>query len=224
MMKKILLFGAILGVLMSVESCKKDDDVKILSIEEQNVADDLAIQNLLDEYYYTSDGNIHKYSTTDTVSVAEKPSLRSIATANSDGSWYAVFPGAPASGEQPNGENNILIHYRLSYFTAGEGGTYTLYSSAESTLDGLGIPKENPYFYKKPAADTVTVESYYINKGLVDNLKKFHPSGKTLYDPYKLQGIIIVPSRLGYARNSNYLALPNATFVLNFEIYKVSDE
>ena len=221
MMKKILLLGAILGVFLCTESCRNDNNSG-LTIEEQNTADDEAIQNFLNDYYYTSDGNIHAYA--GATEDADKPSLKSVAKENSDGSWYAVFPGAPTSGEHPNGQNNILIHYRLSYFAAGEGGTYTLYNTSESTLDNQGVPKVNPYFYMKPATDTVNVESYYVVPSIVENLKNFFPSGKTLYSSYKLQGVIIVPSRLGYARKSNYLALTNATFVLNFELYQVSDD
>ncbi|MDR1877608.1 MAG: hypothetical protein LBQ84_08300 [Flavobacteriaceae bacterium] len=221
MIKKILLAGCIIS-LAFFSSCKSDDDeVKTLSIEEQNAADDAAIINFLDNYYFDDLGKVTKFS--DTVTSDDKDPLSKNAKKDPSGFWYVVNAEASAGdGENPDGENNILIHYTLKYFTATEGGNgYTYLYTASSSIDNIGVAQENPFFYKKPENSTYD-DNYYTIKGIVNGLKNFKPTGKGKNDPYdKLQGVIIVPSRLAYARNSNYLGLADVTFILNFELYKV---
>ncbi len=225
MIKKFLLAGFV-GFFTLIISCKSDDDssTKKLTIEEQNTADDTAILNFLSNYYFDDQGKVAKFS--DTVTSDDKDPLSKNAVQDPSGFWYVINPNAPASsGTAPDGTNEILIHCILKYFTATEGGNgYSTLYNAYSTIDGYGIPKESPFFYKKPASAT-NDSSYYTIKGLIDGLKFFQPTGKGKNDPYeKLQGVIIVPSRLAYARNSNYLGLADATFILNFELYKVCPE
>ncbi|WP_128330803.1 hypothetical protein [Apibacter sp. HY039] len=225
MIKKFLLLGVI-SLFTVLTSCSSDDDkTKTLTIDEQNAADDASIVNFLDNYYFDDLGKVTKF--TETVTSKDKDPLRKNAKKDASGFWYVPNPAVTsASGTKPNGSNNILLHYTLNYYVASEGGSgYSSQTTASSSIDGLGIAQQNPSFYKKPSTDTTNVESYYVIKGIVDGLKYFSPTNKSKNDPYDvLQGVIIVPSRLAYARNSNYMSLSNATFVLNFELYKVCAE
>ena len=224
MIKKLLITGLV-GLSVFTTSCKSDDDnTKTLSVEEQNIADDAAITNFLANYYFDDLGKITKFS--DAVTSNDKTPLSKIAQQDAAGYWYVINPDAPAgSGTSPDGENNILIHYNLKYFVATEGGNgYTSLTTGSSSIEGLGVAQENPFFYKQPV-DTTKEKSYYVVDNLVNGLKKFKPTNKGKNDPYDhLQGVIVVPSRLAYGRNSNALGVSNATLLLNFELYKVCPE
>lgn len=223
MIKKIILLISFISLSVFSISCSSDDnDVKSLSLDEQNTADDVAIKNFLTNYYFDDLGKVVKFS--ESVTPNDKEALIKRAVKDSSGFWYVINPKASAgSGSTPDGKNSILIHYNLTYFKATEGGNgYTSLATAASTIDLTGMPQENPFFYQRPKTDTIKAESYYIIPGIVNGLKKFKPTNKGKNEIYdQLQGVIIVPSRLGYARNSNYLNLSNATFILNFELYKV---
>lgn len=226
MIKKFVLLISFFSFFTFIISCSSDDnDVKSLTTDEQNAADDLAIKNFLNNYYFDDLGKVVKFS--ESVTSNDKDALIKNAIQDPSGFWYVINPKASSgSGLNPDGKNHILIHYNLAYFTATEGGNgYSSLTNAASTINLTGMPQENPFFYKKPKTDTVKAENYYVIPSFIKGLNKFKPTNKdknAVYD--QLQGVIIVPSRLGYARNSNYLNLSNATFILNFELYKVCTE
>ncbi|WP_295810860.1 hypothetical protein [uncultured Apibacter sp.] len=212
-------------ILLFLVSCSSDDNnTSSLSIEEQNTADDTAIINFLNSYYFDDLGKVTKFS--DAVTPQDKEPLSKNAKKSSLGYWIVTNPNADKGINDSltaDGKNNILIHYSLKYFIASEGGNgySTLYTSS-SSIDNSGIAQEDPFFYKKPKNDTIKSENYYVIKGIVDGLKDFKPTNKSINDLYNvLQGVIIVPSRLAYGREENYTNSKNATFILNFELYKV---
>lgn len=224
MIKKSLLAACIFSLLFFVSCGSDDNNASTLSVDEQNTADDMAIVNFLNNYYFDDLGKVTKFS--DTVTPNDKEPLSKNAIKSPLGYWVVKNPKADKGINTSNiadGKSNILIHYSLKYFVATEGGNgYSTLNTSSSTIDNSGVAQEDPFFYKKPKNDTIQSENYYVIKGIVDGLKDFKPTNKSKNDLYHvLQGLIIVPSRLAYGRESNYINSKDATFILNFELYKV---
>lgn len=252
-MKKIFLY--ILAGSLCFSACKKDDEVETFvepdDIAVRNSYDDQAIQKFMDENYLDSQGNIKAFSSTDTIDDNEKKLSELNPVKLSSGVIYIVRSGAqPADTTPPSTEvtlqtdptaNNatqIRTMMRANYYLAAESDGNVSFGSAGTllnTINGSGSPVTDPMFYyvknsiltNTNNSEAAKQRSYYEIEGLQEGLKYFKGyADKADGDAYNLQGIIIVPSRAAFARNTHYnytgYSLQNNCFVFNFEIYKAN--
>lgn len=245
-MKKIFLY--ILAGSLCFSACKKDDDVETFvepdDIAVRNSYDDQAIQKFMDENYLDSQGNIKAFSSTDTTDDNEKKLSELSPVKLSSGVIYIVRNGAqPSSGvtldTNPTSTNatQIRVMMRANYYLASESDGKVSFGSAGAllnTINGSGSPVTDPAFYyvknsvlSSGSTDAAKQRSYYEIEGLQEGLKYFEGyANKADGDAYNLQGVIIVPSRAAFARNTHYnytgFSLQNNCFVFNFEIYKAN--
>jgi hypothetical protein len=110
------------------------------------------------------------------------------------------------------------------------------YSSTQlfrNTMTSTGTPEVDPaYYYVKTSVlnkyntdnSTTKTRSFYEMEGLQEGLKYFKSCEIPDSDNYNLQGIIIVPSRVAYARDDHFpfaaYTFTNRSFVFNFQVYK----
>lgn len=246
-MKKIFLY--ILAGSLCFSACKKDDEVETFvepdDIAVRNSYDDQAIQKFMDENYLDSQGNIKAFSSTDTSDDNEKKLSELSPVKLSSGVIYIVRSGAqPSPGvtldtnPESTSATQIRTMMRANYYLASENDGKVSFGSAGTllnTINGSGSPVTDPMFYyvKKSIvnntnnSDAAKQRSYYEIEGLQEGLKYFTGyTNKADGDAYNLQGVIIVPSRAAFARNTHYnytgYSLQNNCFVFNFEIYKAN--
>ncbi len=237
-MKKILL-GFALSVVV-LQSCKKDDDevvdeTVVLTVEEQNAYDDAAAINYMDTHYFDSKGNVVAFSDAVTTDDAF-PKLSSYSPVKlNSGVIYIKRTGAqpePGTAVNPTDVINIMQNTKIyvsgkvdDKITFGSEGTFS------NTVSGSGdlVPVKDPaYFYVKKSVmdkfnkDNATTfdRSFFEIEGLQEGLKYFNAFNLDDSADYNLQGVIIVPSRAAFARDTNYYNVVNRSFVFNFQLYK----
>lgn len=228
-------------------SCKSDDDVNEVSIEDQNQVDDEAIVQYLEDHYFSPERGLIKKYDEDDESDDEYPNLKSLGTKLNSGVWIIKRPGVIAEGPAitTNAQDSILISYDIKYFRASnqdltEG--QTLYNSITpmqygSTINGAGTPNWDltyfspQSFYHVKLTQTMIEndinEQHFIMEGFLEGLKQFNSTQTTGVDLYNFQGAIIVPSRAAFGRDFVYWGgqlrndiYRDLTFVINFELHK----
>lgn len=240
-MKKIFLY--ILAGSLCFSACKKDDEVETYvepsDIAVQNTYDDQSIQKFLNENYLDTQGNIKAFSATDTADDNYKKLSELNRVTLPSGVIYIERDGAqPDPGTTIGNTDIIRIMMRArTYLAANIDGNTAFVSGADmvgyNSIDGIGSPVVDPLFYyispeniliKQATTDAAKQPSYYVIEGFNEALQKFKAFNQSDSSPYNLQGVIIVPSRAAFARDSHYnysgYSFRNRTFVFNFQVYK----
>jgi len=244
-MKKIFLY--ILAGSLCFSACKKDNEVETFvepdDIAVRNSYDEQAIQKFMNDNYLDSQGNIKAFSSTDTSDDNEKKLSELNPVKLPSGVIYIIRDGAqPSSGVtiEANAATQIRTMIRANYylatntdgnisFEAGYSGTIL------NTINGSASPVTDPSFYyvKKAVLDAATTDvakqrNYYEIEGLQEGLQQFKGfTNMSDSDNYNLQGVILVPSKAAFGRDSHYnyalgATLQNRCFVFNFQIYKAN--
>jgi hypothetical protein len=244
-MKKIFLY--ILAGSLCFSACKKDDEVETFvepdDIAVRNSYDEQAIQKFMNDNYLDSQGNIKAFSSTDTSDDNEKKLSELNPIKLPSGVIYITRNGAqPSPGVtiEANAVTQIRTMMRANYYLAtntdGNVAFEAGYSGAIlNTINGSTTPTTDPSFYyvKKKILDDATTDatkqrSYYEIEGLQEGLQYFKGFGNMAdVDNYNLQGVIIVPSKAAFGRDSHYnyalgASLQNRCFIFNFQIYKAN--
>lgn len=240
-MKKILLYTSFLA--FSLASCSSDDDSGVapeVSIEERNRLDDAAIKHFLEVHYLDAQGEIKAFNSNDTSDDGETKLADLNPQKTPSGAIYIVRSGAqPAPGEAIRVNDKIsIMHITRTYIAQkNENGQEILGSTLtfRDTVNGGGTPDNsdkpgrNTYFYRVPQSVLNSDKSYersaFEIEGFNETLSQYFTSFNMMdEDPYNLQGVIIVPSRLAFARDKHYnytgYSLRDRCFVFNFQIYK----
>lgn len=234
-MKKTILFLALASI--AFVSCRKDDNedtVEEVSIETQNSYDDQAAQKFLETHYLDVKGNIKQLSDTDTTNVK----LADLAPVTlPSGVIYIIREGAqPEPGDAIGTYDLIRFMGRATTYVATKTDGVVSFASGQTfrnTISGAGVPEVDPaYFYvKKSVLDNATTDaakqrSYYEIEGFQEALKKFKAYNIPDESNYNLQGVIIVPSRAAFARDSHFnysgISFKDRSFIFNFQIYKTT--
>ncbi|MBF0597894.1 hypothetical protein [Faecalibacter rhinopitheci] len=241
MIKKF--FVTLLATTVLLASCKSDDDVKELSVEQRNSLDDQAIEEYLeDHYFHPEKGVLTKFDTIKGNEDDNYQPLKSIAIKDPAGYYYAMRPNVEANGEAitSNDESKILISYDVKQFqSTNDLDTYNNkyasiigYSSSINSGDGSGVYDPAFYYYKLNETQISNgvgrehVEFEYFNEAL----KKFKSTNTNGSGLYNFQGVIILPSRLAFGRKRMYTgtsvtenhAYRDVSFIFNFELHKVT--
>lgn len=234
-MKKIFLGIAI--ATLALNSCRKDEGVETVeevSIETQNSYDDQAATAFLDTHYLDAKGNIKPYVATDTVNV-KLADLNPVKLPS--GVIYVMRPGAQPTDGTPIGQYDIIrLMSNTTTYVATNTDNKIAFSSPsgfKNTIAGSGLPEVDPayYYVKKSVLQNATSEiakqrSFYEIEGFQEALKKFQAFNIADESSYNLQGVIIVPSRAAFARDSHYnytgFSYRNRSFVFNFQVYKTT--
>jgi hypothetical protein len=236
-MKKILL-GIALSVV-ALQSCKKDDDevdtTVVLTVEEQNTYDDAAAKDFLTKNYLNSKGVITAFDSTITTDDNEKKLIDYDYKTLPSGVIYIIRPEAgtqPTPGKEIGTTDVIsLMQIVKSYVSAkvDDKIVFTGESTFANTVATGNITEDPAYFYVKNSViknynDTYSTtygRSFYEIEGLQEGLKYFKTFDLDASANYNMQGIIIVPSRAAFARDSNIYGASynNRSFVFNFQLY-----
>jgi hypothetical protein len=237
MMRKWGILAIAFGLLFT--ACKNDDDNDELPQEEQNQVDDDAIVEYLENHYFDSERGVIKAFDEEDEEDDDNPDLKSLGTKLSSGVWVVKRPEVVAEGESAdnNEEDSILISYNAQVFKATytdleEGEKpYSGIATFDSTINGTGTPKWDPFFYHVNLTDAQTENgitmSQYVIEGFTEGLKEFNSTGTNGSDLYNFQGAIIIPSRMAYGRDFDYINgqlgynYRDCSFVFNFELHKV---
>lgn len=238
-MKKIFLY--ILAGSLCFSACKKDDEVETYvepeDISVQNTYDDQSIQKFLNDNYLDASGNIKSFSSTDAADDNEVKLINLSPQTLPSGVIYIERSGAqPSPGTVIASTDITRIMMRATTFLAGntDGETKFLTSTSftgYSPLDGTGSPIVDPSFYyvknsvlTAATTDAAKQRSFYEIEGFKEALQKFKAFNKADDENYNLQGVIIVPSRAAFARDSHFnysnYSFRNRTFIFNFQVYK----
>lgn len=232
-MKISYVASLLLILIISVSSCKSDDDngVKLLPQDEQNRVDDRAIEKFLNDHYFNSVGKVTRFDMDATTDQSETP-LMDLAQRDDAGFWIVERPGVEANGRGINDPENdsILIQYELMAFEGkitNDSVYYTSPRSVSTTINTTGYPIWDPSFYHKDISNIADAQKkWYEMEGIQDGLKYFNSKDKAIdaLPAVDFQGIVIVPSRLAFGRDYNTLNLgPDNSIYLNFELYQVVD-
>lgn len=234
-MKKIFLGIAI--ATLALNSCRKDDDVETIeevSIDTQNTYDDQAAQAFLETHYLDAKGNIKDFVATDTVNV-KLADLNPVTLPS--GVIYVMRPGAQPNDGTPIGQYDAirLMSNTITYVATNNDNKVTFASAYgfKNTIAGTGLPEVDPayYYVKKSVLEAATTDaakqrSYYEIEGFQEALKKFMAFDIPDESSYNLQGVIIVPSRAAFARDSHFnytgISYRNRSFVFNFQVYNTT--
>jgi hypothetical protein len=239
-MKKIFLY--ILVGSLCFSACKKEDEIEVYQetadINAQNSDDDQAIKKFMDENYLDVRGNIKPFSATDTADDHEKKLSQLSPVTLPSGTIYIMRDGAqPATSNLIKDKDVIRLMGRgYTFLSKNTNGVVSFTTQAPffNTIEGNVVPVIDPMYYyvKKKTMDDATLAaakkaSYYQIPGFREALQKFSAFDIADDAAYNLQGVIIVPSRAAFARNSFYpyqgVDYRNRSFVFNFQIYKKSD-
>ncbi|MBW8524163.1 hypothetical protein K0U91_02890 [Chryseobacterium chendengshani] len=238
-MKKIFLY--ILAGSLCFSACKKDDDEVATYVEPENIAtqntyDDQAIQKFLNDNYLDAQGNIKSFSSTDAADDNEVKLINLNPQTLPSGVIYIVRNNAqPTPGTTIAPTDIVRLMMRARTSLAGNTDGETKFLTTEqfvnySPLDGTGSPIVDPMFYyvtdAKMALYKNTDRNFYEIEGFKEALQKFKAFNKADDENYNLQGVIIVPSRAAFARDSHYnysgYSFRNRTFIFNFQVYKTT--
>ncbi len=246
MIKKF--FVTLIACSAFLVSCNNDDDsVDKMTIESRNSLDDKAIEQFLNDYYFSPEnGKLTKFDDKDD-SDNNYPSLKTLAKYDAAGYWYAQNPNHVGTGENivSNDDTKIYLSYQTTIFKSTDDLTSTDNSSKKyygnitlgnggatfNTGDGSALPDPEFYYFMptelevKNGVTRANRELKYFTEGL----KHFKSTNKSTSDLYNFQGVIILPSRSAYARNRYYLNSTNGlsdltyrdvSFIYNFELVK----
>jgi len=233
MYRNLLLYVILFSLF--AQSCSTDDEVAVISETEQATQDDTAIVNYLAKYYFQANtGKVKAFDSTITTDDNYTP-LSQIAVKLPSGVWYAQNPEVTANGVSVSSsyDKKLLMNYDMYIFISSKNDDGTIsYGSPNSpyisTLTSGTAKWDNNFYLHTLSATEVTngvTESYYEMPGLQEGLKYFKTTERTVSDIPIFQGVIVVPSRLVYGRNSNYLGFNSTTtyvanpcVIFNFEI------
>ena len=224
---------------LTLGACRKDDSSDSTTIVEptdiavQNSNDDAAILKYMDEHYLDAQGRIKAFSSTDTSDDNYKKLSQLNPQKLSSGVTVIVRDGAqPTTGTTIGSTDIIRLMYSANTFLSNTENNAVVYASEYSfgnTLDGTGVPQVDPSFYyvKQSVMDASgKARSYYEIEGFQEGLKYFKSFDIPDSDGYNLQGVIIVPSRAAFARDSHYpynsISWRNRNFIFNFQVYKTT--
>lgn len=234
-MKKIFLGIAVCA--LALNSCKKDDDevAEVVSIETQNTYDDLAADKFLQDHYLDAKGNIKAFDSDDE-SDDDYTKLADMGVVKlPSGVRYIIRDGAQPDPGTDFAANDIL--YLMSStvtYVASKTDDVVSFGSASTfrnTITSTGVPEKDPAYYyiknsvlENATTDAAKLRSYYEIEGFQEALHHFKAFNIDNSEDYNLQGVIIVPSRAAFARDSHYnytgISLQDRSFVFNFQIYR----
>ncbi len=252
MIRKFIL-ALIACTSIAVTSCKNDDNSTStetyvdIPLNERHTLDDQAIEQYLTQYYFnpisgrlTAKDTIVGTNPTTGINDDDFVTLNNLAQKDAKGYWYVINPEVTAEGPSitSNTNDSILISYEVQRFRASSDTSlkykFLPVSTYLSTISlGSGNPVFDPYFYHVYLTDAQTeagVKSeYYVLDNFVDGLKHFKSTNNNGIDQIKIQGAIILPSRLAYARNmaydtSGYItdqAQRDYSLIISFELHKI---
>lgn len=235
-MKKIWV--CLLLTSLSLQNCREDNPYsnkvkEVENITEQNANDDKAIQKYLEDHYFTPQGEIKKFSSTDTSDDANKKLSELNPITLENGVVVILKENAQPTNGKTIGDTDVLrIMHRSTTFLSNKNKDgnveYISEDTFANTIDNLGTPQKDPYFYyvkknilESGKTEASKKESYYVIEGFKEGLKKMK-AHQNLPDSesYNLQGVILVPSRAAYARDEHYLSVyRNRNFVFNLQVY-----
>lgn len=216
-----------LVAFLAIVSCKEErNPYQLIPLNERNQLDDEAIVIYLKENGFDSKGKIQSLSYLPNGTT----SLYELAHKDETGFWYVINPEVPANGESitNEGSSSALLQYNLFSFVPEKYENekaekkYDLKvnpTMVKTTINTTGVPEWDPSFYYKE-----TSPELYEIPGIINGLKYFKATDRdeNALPAVHFQGVIIVPSRLAFARKSNQLVNGyDQSFILNFELYKV---
>ncbi|MCG2793027.1 MAG: hypothetical protein L6262_05740 [Weeksellaceae bacterium] len=232
-MKKILL-GIALSVV-ALQGCKRDDNVDevvVVNIADQNTYDDAAAIDFLKKNYLNSQGVITAFDDTVTTDDNEKKLSDYDYKTLPSGVIYIVRPGAQPSPGKDIGATDVLNMMVLAKsYIATKIDDKIAYSSESTFVNSLisgNLEKDPAYFYVKSSVlkryndtyHTTYGRNIYEIEGLQEGLKYFKAFDLDDSANYNMQGVIIVPSRAAFARDSNIYGYTDRSIVFNFQVYK----
>lgn len=236
-MKKILLCLAV-GALV-FQSCKNDDETTVeeVSIDTQNSYDDQAILKYLDEHYLDERGKITAFDDEDDsddneVKLADMPGKVVLPS----GVVYIVRADAQPNPGTTLGTTDILrlMNNSTTYVATKTDNVVSFtsgYTFTNSITSGNVEVDPSYYYIKQSVLDDATTDaakqrSYYEIEGFQEAIKHFKAFDMPDSADYNLQGVIIVPSRAAFARDSHFnytgYSFSNRSFIFNFQIYKTT--
>ena len=232
-MKKILL-GIALSVVV-LQGCKKDDDevdtTVVLTVDEQNTYDDAAAKDFMTKNYFNSKGVITAFDSTITTDDNEKKLIDYEYKTLPSGVIYIIRPGAqPSPGTEIGTTDVVNMMLVAKSYISTKVDDKIVYGGesafSNSVLTGE-LVKDPAFFYVKSSVlkkynDTYTTtygRNFYEIEGLQEGLKYFKSFSLDDSADYNMQGVIIVPSRAAFARDSNVYAYTNRSIVFNFQLY-----
>ncbi|MDO4224977.1 MAG: hypothetical protein Q4C75_03690 [Bergeyella zoohelcum] len=230
-MKQSLIYAT--ALFLTLTACRKDDDTtttttEVAEVSTQNTNDDAAIQKYLDEHYFDAQGKVVAFSSTTT----SDDNYTKLANLNpqklASGVVVIVRDGAQPTAGTEIGETDVLrLMQKTTAFLSTEAGAYSSEINFSNSVENTGTLDIDPiYYYVKESilSSTGNARSYYEIEGLKEGMKYFQSFDKADSENYNLQGVIIVPSRAAFARDSHYpysgTSWRNRTFVFNFQVYK----
>ncbi|WP_353166318.1 hypothetical protein [Empedobacter brevis] len=244
MIKKF--FVTLIACSAVLVGCNNDDDNGVnketkIPVEERNALDDEAIQQYLEDFYFNpKNGKLTKFDTIKGNEDDAYPALKTFAKQDNAGIWYAENPHHKGTGETiiSNDSTSIYISYTMATFLATNSTDYKRKYGAVSiggsinSGDGSAIQDPTFYYYKPTETETKNgVKREHVElKNFAEGLKHFKTTDRAVTDLYNFQGVIILPSRLAYARNKYYIsgsgltdfsAYRDASFIFNFELPKI---
>lgn len=217
-----------------LSSCKTEDEetpVEIVPIATQNTNDDAAAQKFMKDNYFDPQGKITEFSATDAAD-DNYPNLLSYAPVTlTSGVIIIKRPDAqPVAGKTIESGDVLTLSAIANSYVARQGDAGAVFASKVSfinTIDVTGVPDVDPsYFYTRESKLFGQPRSFYEIEGFQEGIKYFKSCEISSNDNYNLQGAIIIPSRAGFARDSNvYSAVSGAlfndrSFVFNVQVYK----
>ncbi|MDH1603814.1 hypothetical protein [Empedobacter sp. GD03739] len=246
MIKKF--FVTLIACSAVLVGCNNDDDNGVnketkIPVEERNALDDEAIQQYMEDFYFNpKNGKLTKFDTIKGNDDDAYPTLKSLAKQDNLGIWYAENPNHKGTGESivSNDSTSIYLSSISTYFVATNSTDYKrkygylgqFYYSSINTGDGSATQDPTFYYYiptETEAKNGVKREHVEL-KNFAEGLKHFKSTNRSTNDLYNFQGVIILPSRLAYARNKYYVqstglteysTYRDATIIFNFELPKI---
>lgn len=229
-MSKFLSFSFLMIFLFS---CSPDNNnISTISQTERDQRDDAAIQKMLHEYYFTSNGKIAPCNNLNCDGIIQKSLDSYVEKNDSLGIYWVVNTNVVQSGDKPSSlDSDVVLQYDSFTFVTTSSGNYGTLLPSLSTINGAGIPEQNPTFWKTTLSALEIAngiqESFYEMEGVQIALQDFastsrgaNPSSPVV----QFQGVIVVPSRMAFGRNANGNSFASDTsFVLNFELLEVAN-
>ncbi|RCU44834.1 hypothetical protein EIZ47_01050 [Chryseobacterium lacus] len=233
-MKKLFLYSCL---VLAAVSCRKEDDEEPYkepeNIETQNAYDDQAIQKYLEGHYLDDRGLIVPFSATDPADDNNTKLSEMNPQKLSSGVVYIVRPNAQPDPGTAIGSTDIIriMSKTYSHLAVESNGSVSFTSpiAFRSSVDGTGVPEVDPKYYfvsDSEASNAGKTKDYYEIEGFREALQHFRAFNMDDVDNYNMQGIIIVPSRAVFARDSYYpyvnYSMRNRSLVFNFQVYKTT--
>ena len=233
-MKKILLY-ILLGTL-SFTSCTREDDgsetEEVVSIETQNSYDDQAAQKFLKDHYFDPQGKVVAFNATDPADDNYPTLLTYNPVTLPSGVVVVMKPNAQPNPGKTINDKDVMRLTSISYSNiaknTAEGIVFSAQQNFVNTIANSGTPEVDPvYFYTKNGKLNGKDRTFYEIEGFQEGIKQFKSCEIPDVDNYNMQGLIIVPSRVAYARDSNVFDVPalgykfnDRSFIFNIQVYK----